>query len=88
MTHHLLLRLQRANKLIIVPPGRLPWALILLGLRPATARNISCCTISMVIGILKFRPAIAPNHNYYTTRRAIIVLGLALPLHDTSAAAQ
>ncbi|MES5132195.1 hypothetical protein ABVC68_02950 [Hoylesella timonensis] len=76
MPHCLLLRLQRANELITVPPGRLPWAIILLGLRPATARNISCCTISMVIGILYFPPAIAHNHNYYTIRRTIIVLGL------------
>ena len=76
MSQYLLLRLQRANELITFYPGRMPWAIILLGLRPATARNISCCTISMVIGILYFPPAIAHNHNYYTIRRTIIVLGL------------
>ena len=76
MPHCLLLRLQRANKLITSNPGRMPWAIILLGLRPATARNIGCCSTTMVIRILKLRPAIAYNHNYYTIRRTIIVLGL------------
>lgn len=76
MTHYLLLRLQRANKLIILYPGRLPWAIILLGLRPATARNIGCCTITMVISILRFRPASAHNHNYYPIRRTIVLLEL------------
>ena len=75
MPHYLLLRLQRANKLITVHPGRLPWAIILLGLRPATARNISCCTVSMAKIVLEFCPAIAHNHNYYTIHRTIILLG-------------
>ena len=52
MPHYLLLRLQRANKLITLYPGRLPWAIILLGLRPATARNISCYTITMAYIII------------------------------------
>ena len=43
MPHCLLLRLQRANELITFYPGRMPWAIILLGLRPATARNHDCC---------------------------------------------
>ena len=47
MPHCLLLRLQRANKLITFYPGRLPWAIILLGIRPAIARNIGCCTITL-----------------------------------------
>ena len=73
MPHYLLLRLQRANKLITVPPGRLPWAIILLGLRPATAHNIGCCTVSMAKIVLEFCPAIAHNHNYYTIRRTIVL---------------
>ena len=76
MHHCLLLRLQRANKLITFYPGRMPWAIILLGLRPATARNISCCTVSMAIIVLEFRHASAHNHNYYPIRRTIALLGL------------
>ena len=76
MPHYLLLRLQRANKLITFYPGRMPWAIILLGLRPATARNIGCCTIAMVTSFLRLRPASAHNHIYYTTRRTIVLLGL------------
>ena len=60
MSQYLLLRLQRANELITFYPGRMPWAIILLGLRPATARNISCCTISMAMDVLEFRPPISP----------------------------
>lgn len=76
MTQYILLRLQRANELITLYPGRMPWAIILLGLRPATARNISCCTVSMAKIVLEFCPTIAHNHNYYTTRRTIALLGL------------
>ncbi|WP_157757392.1 hypothetical protein [Hoylesella timonensis] len=46
MPHYLLLRLQRANELITFYPGRMPWAIVLLGLRPAIARHISCCAMT------------------------------------------
>ena len=73
MPHYLLLRLQRANELITEPPGRMPWAISLLGLRPATAGNISCCTVSMTKIVLEFCPSIAHNHNYYTIRRTMVL---------------
>ena len=57
MPHYLLLRLQRANELITVPPGRMPWAIILLGLRPATARNHDSCNTRYCLYSLDVLPA-------------------------------
>ena len=47
----------RANKLITSNPGRMPWAIILLGLRPAIARNHDSCNTRYCLYSLDVLPA-------------------------------
>ena len=57
MPHYLLLRLQRANELITFYPGRMPWAIVLLGLRLAIARNHDSCNTRYCLYSLDVLPA-------------------------------
>ena len=45
-------------------PRVLPWAVFPLGLRPAVAYNIGCCTFRWVIFTLGLRPVIALTRGY------------------------
>ena len=88
MPHYLLLRLQRANKLITVPPRRLPWAIILLGLRPATARNHDCCNTRYCLYSLDALPAATEFFEIIRHVRIVPCHSVAMMRNVTSVSSQ
>lgn len=88
MTHCLLLRLQLANKLITLYPGRLPWAIILLGLRPATARNHDCCNTRYYLYSLDALPAATEFFEIIRHVRVVPCHSVAMIRNVTSVSSQ